>query len=63
MPWQPNHGHMPGEAAGKRVRVKLRSGRIPAESWPADGKFGCNWACTPEGKPSRDFDILEWKVV
>ena len=58
-----NEGHMPGEAAGKRVRVKLRNGRVPAESWPADGKSACSWALTPEGKPSRDFDILEYEVI
>lgn len=54
---------MPGEATGKRVRVKLRNGRIPAESWPADGKGACNWALTREGLRSRAFDIIEYEVI
>ena len=62
MPFAPNHGVMPGEAAGKWVRVKLRNGRI-CEDWPADGKGACRWTFTPEGKPSRDFDVVEWEIV
>jgi hypothetical protein len=58
-----NRGRMPREAAGKRVQVRLRNGFCPPASWPADGRDGCNWAFTPEGKPSRDFDIMAWEIV
>lgn len=53
-----NPGHCPREAAGKRVRVVLRNGMRPAESWAADGKTGCRW--TLEGHP---FDIAEYEVI
>ncbi len=53
-----NHGHLPGEAEGRRVRVRLRNGLRPAESWPGDGRFGCRWTLT--GDP---FDILEWEIA
>lgn len=49
---------MPRQAAGKRIRVKLRNGSEPAEDWAADGRAGCNWVLL--GKP---FDILMWKVI
>ncbi|MDE1914704.1 MAG: hypothetical protein KGJ57_17610 [Sphingomonadales bacterium] len=58
----PNPGHLPPEAAGRRVHVILRDGydtrqREPA-GWPADGARGCNWRI-------RNFraDILEWELV
>jgi hypothetical protein len=42
--------------AGKRVFVRLRSGIMPKESWPADGRGGARW--TLEDHP---FDILHYK--
>ena len=53
---QANHGSMPGIAAGKRVRVKLRDGRTFEA--PADGRFGVRW--TLEDHP---FDIVEWELT
>jgi len=60
-------GRCPSEAAGKRVRVRLRNGTLhgaePASAeakagWPADGKGACDWALT--GNP---FDIIEWELA
>jgi hypothetical protein len=58
VPWVKNDGRMPSIAAGKRVRVRLRNGMCPPESWAADGKLGCRWSLT--GHP---FDILEFEVL
>ncbi len=52
----PNPGHLPPEAAGKRVRVVLRYGGV--RQWPADGRGGCRWTLT--GSP---FDILHYEVI
>jgi hypothetical protein len=70
--FRPNLGECPPHARGKRVRGVLRNGMrfgfepvanaVPA-GWPADGKEGCNWDFTPEGRPSREFDIVEWEIV
>jgi hypothetical protein len=53
-----NTGFLPNEARGKRVRVVLRNGRRPAEPWPADGKFGCNWSLS-----GHAFDIVQWEIA
>ncbi|VVT20541.1 conserved hypothetical protein [Sphingomonas aurantiaca] len=61
-----NPGHLPEEAAGKRVRVRLAHGRIGATDdnpmsppgWAADGQGGCRWTHT--GSP---FDIAEYEVI
>lgn len=53
---RPNPGHLPEEAIGKRVRVRLVNGE--QHDWPADGKGGCSWAIT--GHP---FDIAEFEVL
>lgn len=46
MAWRENHGFCPAEAAGKRIKVKLRDGSIQGDKpvsatspagWPADG--------------------------
>lgn len=63
--WKRNPGHLPEDAVGKRVRVKLRDGSIGSEDggsmvppgWAADGKGGCNWR-----KAGHAFDI-EYYVV
>ncbi len=55
---EPNPGKCPREAAGKRVRVELKNGRRPAESWAADGKFACNWAL--DGHP---YSIAKWEIA
>lgn len=34
--WIKNLGSMPGNCEGKRVYVRLRCGRLPRESWPAE---------------------------
>lgn len=53
-----NPGKCPREAAGKRVRVELRNGMRPAETWAADGKTGCRWTLTGDA-----FDIVRWEVI
>ena len=53
-----NPGHLPADAVGKRVRVKLANGMRPVDSWAADGKGGCNWKIT-----GSDFDIAEYEVA
>lgn len=53
-----NLGELPPHAKGKRVRVKLRNGLRPAETWAADGRDGCRWSL--EGHP---FDIAEFEVI
>lgn len=62
----PNPGHLPTEAIGKRVRVRLANGRdgrsddnpMSPPGWAADGRGGCSWALT--GSP---FDIAEYEVL
>jgi hypothetical protein len=55
-----NPGHLPVEAIGKRVNVRLRSERAgdPTHNWPADGRFGCRWSLS--GSP---VDITEYEVA
>ena len=53
-----NYGICPGEAAGKRVKVRLRNGMKPSESWPADGRYGCRWTLT-----DHPFDITHWELA
>jgi len=63
--WRRNPGHLPDDAIGKRVRVKLRNGSIGSEDggsmvppgWAADGKGACNWRLK-----NHPFDI-EYYVV
>lgn len=52
----PNPGHLPTEAVGKRVRVRLANGNL--REWPADGRHGCGWERF--GMPS---DITEYEVI
>jgi hypothetical protein len=62
-----NPGHLPAEAQGKRVRVRLADGSLagvepvstvsPA-GWAADGRNGCRWSRT--GSP---FDIDAYEVL
>jgi len=60
---QPNPGYCPPEADGcdegktYRVRVRLRNGKVPGESWPATGRGACRWTLT--GDP---WDIVAWKI-
>jgi len=51
-----NPGHLPPEAAGKRVNVVLNNGRRCA-NWAADGRDKCNWH--QSGHP---YDIAEWEL-
>ena len=53
-----NTGQMPPMLRGRRIRVELRNGIRPAESWPADGIGGCHWAL--ENHP---FDIVKFEVA
>lgn len=53
---RPNPGHLPEDAIGKRVRVRLVNGET--HDWPADGKGGCSWKIT--GHP---FDIASYEVL
>ena len=63
---KPNPGHLPEEAIGKRVRVRLSNGSIGASDpnpmsppgWAADGRGGCRWSRI--GSP---FDIVEYEVL
>lgn len=63
----PNPGRLPFEAAGKRVIVELRNGRVcgtePVASgaplgWAADGQGGCRWTLTGDG-----WDIAFYRVL
>lgn len=63
----PNPGHCPEDAIGKRVIVRLADGSVcgrdPVSStsprgWAADGRNGCRWTLT--GQPS---DIAEYEVI
>lgn len=58
MAWVTNLGELPRFAVGRRVRVRLRNGLQPVESWAADGKGGCRW--TIEKHP---FDIEFFEVI
>lgn len=55
-----NTGHLPREAEGRRVRVRLANGQLAggAAGWPADGKGGCRWET--QGHP---FDIAYYEVI
>ena len=53
-----NPGFCPPMLRGRRVKVRLRNGRQPEESWAADGPHGCRWTLT--GHP---YDILEFEVA
>ena len=69
MPWTENKGALPDEAiirdeAGnvtgyRKVRVKLRCGRVPAESWPAAGQ----WPATRWTLLGDSHDILEFEIL
>lgn len=60
----PNPGHLPEEAIGKRVRVRLENGLEPRDDpamppgWAADGRGACSWHRT--GQP---FDIALFEVI
>jgi hypothetical protein len=60
VPFARNLGECPPHARGKHVRVKLRNGICPPAPWPA---ATTNWAFTPEGRRSRDFDVAEYEVI
>lgn len=53
-----NPGHLPAEAIGKRVRVRLRGGREPIGTWAADGTAGCSWRLR-----NHPFDIEFYEVA
>lgn len=59
-----NPGHCPPEAAGKRIRVRLRDGTLQgAAPVNTDSKAGwaaetTNWRLT--GSP---FDVIEWEIA
>lgn len=56
--WFKNNGKMPAFVEGKRIMVELRNGLKPAESWPADGRGGCQWKLT-----RSPFDIVRFAIV
>lgn len=66
MTFRPNPGHVPADAIGKRVRVRLAHGGIGATDdnpmsppgWAADGKGACSWE-----KRGTPFDIAEYEVL
>lgn len=52
-----NYGFYPPVLSGRRVKVTLRNGMRPPESWPVDGKSpATRWSLT--GDP---FDIVEFE--
>lgn len=53
-----NLGSQPPETIGRRVRVELRNGLRPAETWAADGRGGCCWE-----RAGSDFDIVKWELA
>lgn len=57
---KPNRGFCPVVAQGKRVRVQLWNGNVPAgpSGWAADGRNGCCWDL--RGLP---FDIAYYEVI
>ena len=55
---RPNPGHLPDDAAGKRVRVTLRNGSRPTGDWAADGRGACRWSL-----PGRPHDIVAYEVA
>lgn len=61
---KPNPGRCPPEAAGKRVRVRLRDGTLQGhQPVSADSKLGwaaetTNWRLTGSA-----FDVLEWEFA
>lgn len=70
--FQPNTTErLPLGAAGKRVAVVLRSGKVVSEpvnkdtppGWAADGKGGCRWTHLDPENPASQFDIMGYKVL
>lgn len=55
-----NPGHLPPDAAGRRVRVRLSGDQpgVAAHEWPADGAYGCSWL-----KRGLPVDIAEYEVI
>lgn len=62
----PNPGHLPPEAIGRRVRVRLANGELgrtddnpmSPPGWAADGRGGCRWDLA-----GRPHDIAEYEVI
>lgn len=52
---KPNPGKCPPEARGRRVIVKLASGKLAKGDWAADTT---RWTIT--GSP---FDVANWKIL
>jgi hypothetical protein len=53
----PPHLLAESEASGARVRVRLRNGREPDESWPIAGRpIPTRWTLI-----GSDFDIIAWR--
>lgn len=72
MSWQPNPGYCPGLAKGKRVKVRLRNGRVCGDKPIANGvPAGWHADATAPGKgppinwnlTGGDFDVIEWDFV
>lgn len=61
-----NPGHLPADAIGKRVKVRLANGQMgkaddnpmSPPGWAADGRAGCRWSRT-----DSPFDIAEYEVI
>lgn len=57
-----NTGRMPPDAAGKRIRGKLRCGKMfgfDSPTWAADGKGGCNWKIDPP----HDYNVVLYEIA
>lgn len=70
MSWRPNErGVCPPEAAGRRVRVRLRNGIVDGETaissggargWAADRKTSSRAPPTDWSLTGHPFDVVEW---
>jgi hypothetical protein len=73
MSWKPNlGGRCPDEARGKRVKVRLRNGRVDGDKpvssdsragWPADSSVGAKGPPTRWTLEGGPFDVIEWDFV
>lgn len=71
MTWKQNPGYCPPDAAGKRVKVRLRDGSVEGEKpvsdqspagWRADEKSRGNGPPANWSLSGFPFDIIEYEV-
>lgn len=60
----PNPGHYPPEAIGKRVKVRLRDGTIQGDKpVNTDSKLGWAAETTDWSLTDHPFDVVEWELA